>query len=78
MLDGIEVRLGVDFIKNREELTALADKIIYTGPIDEYYNYEFGQLEYRGLRFETEKIETDNYQGVAVVNYTAATYHILV
>ncbi|WP_295253880.1 UDP-galactopyranose mutase, partial [Veillonella sp.] len=72
MLDGIEVRLGVDFIKNREELTALADKIIYTGPIDEYYNYEFGQLEYRGLRFETEKIETDNYQGVAVVNYTAA------
>lgn len=72
MLEGIEVRLGVDFIKNREELTALADKIIYTGPIDEYYNYEFGQLEYRGLRFETEKIETDNYQGVAVVNYTAA------
>lgn len=72
MLEGIEVRLGVDFIKNREELSALADKIIYTGPIDEYYNYEFGQLEYRGLRFETEKIETDNYQGVAVVNYTAA------
>ena len=70
MLEGIEVRLGVDFIKNREELVALADKIIYTGPIDEYYNYEFGQLEYRGLRFETEKIETDNYQGVAVVNYT--------
>lgn len=57
MLDGIEVRLGVDFIKNREELTALADKIIYTGPIDEYYNYEFGQLEYRGLRFETEKLK---------------------
>lgn len=72
MLDGIEVRLGVDFIKNREELSTLADKIIYTGPIDEYYNYEFGQLEYRGLHFETEKIETDNYQGVAVVNYTAA------
>ena len=72
MLEGIEVRLGIDFIKNREELTALADKIIYTGPIDEYYNYEFGQLEYRGLRFETEKKETDNYQGVAVVNYTAA------
>ena len=55
MLDGIEVRLGVDFIKNREELTALVDKIIYTGPIDEYYNYEFGQLEYRGLRFENGK-----------------------
>ena len=62
ILEGIEVRLGVDFIKEREELSALADKIVYTGPIDEYYNYEFGQLEYRGLRFETEKIETENYQ----------------
>ncbi|MDY3973336.1 UDP-galactopyranose mutase [uncultured Veillonella sp.] len=72
ILEGIEVRLGVDFIKEREELSALADKIVYTGPIDEYYNYEFGQLEYRGLRFETEKIETENYQGVAVVNYTEA------
>lgn len=72
ILEGIEVRLGVDFIKEREELSVLADKIVYTGPIDEYYNYEFGQLEYRGLRFETEKIETENYQGVAVVNYTEA------
>lgn len=72
ILEGIEVRLGVDFIKEREELSVLADKIVYTGLIDEYYNYEFGQLEYRGLRFETEKIETENYQGVAVVNYTEA------
>lgn len=72
ILEGIEVRLGVDFIKEREALSVLADKIVYTGPIDEYYNYEFGQLEYRGLRFETEKIETENYQGVAVVNYTEA------
>ncbi|WP_251454384.1 UDP-galactopyranose mutase [Veillonella intestinalis] len=72
MLEGIEVCLGVDFIERREELTALADTIIYTGPIDEYYNYEFGQLEYRGLRFETEKLESENYQGVAVVNYTEA------
>lgn len=70
LLEGIEVRLDTDFVKNRKELMGLADKIIYTGPIDEYYNYEFGQLEYRGLRFETERIETDNYQGVAVVNYT--------
>lgn len=72
ILEGIEVRLGVDFIKEREELSTLADKIVYTGPIDEYYNYEFGPLEYRGLRFETEKLETENYQGVAVVNYTEA------
>lgn len=72
ILEGIEVRLGVDFIKEREELTKIADKIVYTGPIDEYYNYEFGQLEYRGLRFETERLETENYQGVAVVNYTEA------
>lgn len=70
ILEGIEVRLGVVFIKEREELSKIADKIVYTGPIDEYYNYEFGQLEYRGLRFETECLETENYQGVAVVNYT--------
>lgn len=72
ILKGIEMRLGVDFIKEREELSELADKIVYTGPIDEYYNYEFGPLEYRGLRFVTEKLETENYQGVAVVNYTEA------
>ena len=73
MLDGIDVRLGVDFLKNREELSSLADKIVYTGMIDEYYDYCFGELEYRSLRFETEAIpDVDNYQGNAVVNYTDA------
>ena len=73
MLDGIEVRLGVDFLKNREDLSSLADKIVYTGMIDEYYDYCFGELEYRSLRFETEAIpDVDNYQGNAVVNYTDA------
>ena len=71
ILEGIEVRLGVDFLKNREELEALADKIVYTGMIDEYYDYCFGELEYRSLRFETEVLpDVDNYQGNAVVNYT--------
>ena len=71
ILEGIEVRLGVDFLKNREELEALADKIVYTGMIDEYYDYCFGELEYRSLRFETEVMpDVDNYQGNAVVNYT--------
>lgn len=71
ILEGIEVRLGVDFLKNREELEDLADKIVYTGMIDEYYDYCFGELEYRSLRFETEIMpDVDNYQGNAVVNYT--------
>ena len=71
ILEGIEVRLGVDFLKNREELEALTDKIVYTGMIDEYYDYCFGELEYRSLRFETEIMpDVDNYQGNAVVNYT--------
>ncbi|MCR5804788.1 MAG: UDP-galactopyranose mutase [Clostridia bacterium] len=71
ILEGIEVRLGVDFLKNREELENLADKIVYTGMIDEYYDYCFGELEYRSLRFETEIMpDVDNYQGNAVVNYT--------
>ena len=71
MLEGIEVRLGVDFLQNREELSALADKILYTGAIDEYYNYQFGNLEYRSVRFETEVLDGD-FQGNAVVNYTEA------
>ena len=57
-------------LKNREELMELADKIIYTGMIDEYYDYCYGELEYRSLRFETEVLDTKNYQGNAVVNYT--------
>lgn len=70
MLDGIETRLDTDFFKHREELTALAKKIVFTGMIDEYYNYCFGELEYRSLRFETEVLNLENYQGNAVVNYT--------
>lgn len=70
MLEGVEVRTGVDFIANRKEYAGIADKIIYTGMIDEYYDYCYGSLEYRSLRFENEVLNTDNYQGNAVVNYT--------
>ena len=70
MLDGIEVRLNVDFLKEREKYEALADRIIYTGAIDAYFDYKLGVLEYRSVRFETEELDMENYQGNAVVNYT--------
>lgn len=70
MLEGIEVRLCCDFFENKEELESMADKIIFTGPIDKYYDNCFGELEYRSLRFETETLDVENYQGNAVVNYT--------
>ena len=70
MLYGIEVRLNYDFFEHREELENIASKIIFTGPIDKFYNYKFGELEYRSLRFETEILDKENYQGNAVVNYT--------
>ncbi|WP_242689248.1 UDP-galactopyranose mutase [Pedobacter sp. SYSU D00535] len=70
LLEGIEVRLECDFFEQRDELSALADKIVFTGKIDEFYNFQFGELEYRGLRFETEVLDRENYQGNAVVNYT--------
>lgn len=70
MLEGVEVRLGVDYLAQREELSALADKVVFTGMIDEYFDFCYGKLEYRTLRFESETLETDNYQGNAVVNYT--------
>lgn len=70
MLAGIEVRLGIDFFAKKEELEKIAAKVVYTGPIDAYYQYCFGELEYRSLRFETEVLDQDNYQGNAVVNYT--------
>ena len=70
MLDGIEVRLSCDYFENKEELENIAEKIIFTGPIDKYYGYKFGELEYRSLRFETEELDVENYQGNAVVNYT--------
>lgn len=70
MLDGIEVRLNTDFFENREEYENCAKKILFTGMIDEYYDYCYGELEYRSLRFEHERLECENYQGNAVVNYT--------
>ena len=70
MLDGIEVRLNYDYFEHKEELKNIAEKIIYTGPIDQYYDYCYGELEYRSVRFETEILDMENYQGNAVVNYT--------
>ena len=70
LLDGIEVRTGVDFLKDRNAYAAMAKTIVYTGPIDEYFGYQLGRLEYRGLRFETKRLEEENHQGVAVMNYT--------
>lgn len=72
MLDGIEVRLNIDYLTNKDELDAMADKIIYTGPIDAYFNYRLGNLEYRSVRFETEVLDKPNFQGNAAVNYTDA------
>ena len=72
LLDGIEVRLGVDYLADRETLSALAKTVVYTGPIDAYFGYKLGALEYRSVRFETEVLDMPNYQGNAVVNYTDA------
>ena len=69
MLEGIEVRTGVDYFMNKDELNSLADKVVFTGKIDEYFGYQFGELEYRTLRFEHEELEGD-FQGNAVINYT--------
>lgn len=70
LLDGIEVRLGVDYNLQRKEYQDIAETVVYTGAIDAYFEYCFGPLEYRSLRFETERLEEENYQGVAVMNYT--------
>ena len=70
LLEDVDVRLDCDFFANREELESLADKVVFTGAIDEYYGYRFGKLEYRTVRFETEILDMPNYQGNAVVNYT--------
>lgn len=70
MLEGSEVRLNTDFLLNKKEYEEIAEKIIYTGPIDAYYDYCYGELEYRSVSFETEILEEENYQGNAVVNYT--------
>ena len=70
MFDGSEVQLGCDFSKNRSSYLNMAKKILYTGPIDEFFEYVYGPLEYRSLRFEHQVLDQENYQGVAVVNYT--------
>lgn len=70
LLDGIEVRLNTDYLIHRTELDALAEKIIYTGPIDAFFDYHYGCLEYRSVRFETEILNKSNFQGNAAVNYT--------
>ena len=69
MLDGIEVRINTDYLENREYFDSLASKVVFTGPIDEYFNYELGELDYRSLRFEEERLDTENYQGNAIINY---------
>ncbi len=70
MLEGIEVKLNCDYFEHKTELENIAETIIFTGPIDQYYDYQFGELEYRSLRFETEILNMENYQGNSVVNYT--------
>jgi UDP-galactopyranose mutase len=70
LLSGIETKCNADFFENREYFESIADKIVFTGKIDEFYNYRFGKLEYRTVTFETEILDCENYQGNAVVNYT--------
>lgn len=72
MLEGIEVRLGVDYLEHKAELDALAETVVYTGPIDAYFGYQLGALEYRSVRFENELLDIPNFQGNAAVNYTDA------
>ncbi|NLL94224.1 MAG: UDP-galactopyranose mutase [Thermoplasmatales archaeon] len=70
MLEGIDVKLNCDFFKEHRDFKEVADKLLYTGMIDEYFDYRLGHLEYRSLRFESETLDEENHQGVAVVNYT--------
>lgn len=70
LLDGIEVRLGVDYLENKTEYDAMAEKIVYTGAIDAYFDYKLGNLEYRSVGFENEVLDQPNFQGNAAVNYT--------
>lgn len=70
LFEGCDIETGMDYLDHREHYNAMAEKIVFTGPIDAYFGYRLGKLEYRSLQFETEVLDTDNYQGVAVVNYT--------
>ena len=72
MLEGVEVRLNVDYLKEKAAFDSIAEKVVYTGAVDAYYDYRLGTLEYRSVRFETELLDTPNYQGNAAVNYTDA------
>lgn len=72
MLEGTEVRLNCDYLQNKEYYDSLAEKVVYTGPIDAYFGYQYGSLQYRSLRFETEVLDVDNYQGCAGMNFTDA------
>ena len=72
MLDGVEVKLNTDFFDDKEKWLNCADKVLFTGMIDQYYDYCYGELEYRGLNFESEELAIENYQGNAVINYTDA------
>lgn len=70
LFEGCDIEMGADYLEHKEHYDELGERVIYTGTIDAYYGYQFGKLEYRSLRFETQVVDTDNYQGVAVVNYT--------
>ena len=70
MLSGIDVSLGVDYLEQKQALDTLADKVVYTGPVDAYFDYQLGHLQYRSVRFETEVLDMPNFQGNAAVNYT--------
>ena len=70
LLENVPVKLGIDFFEDKENLMKLANKVVFTGMIDQFYDYKFGALEYRSLVFESETLDTSNYQGNAVVNYT--------
>ena len=70
LLEGVETRVNTDFFAHKEELFSMAEKVVYTGPIDEFYDYRFGRLQYRTVRFEQDVLDVPNYQGNAVVNYT--------
>ena len=70
LFEGCDIETGVDYLENKERYDCLGETVVYTGTIDAYFGYRYGKLEYRSLRFESETVDTDNYQGVAVVNYT--------
>lgn len=70
MLEGTEILLNTDYLEEKDKFAQMAEKIVYTGPVDAYFDYKYGELEYRAVRFETEVLGTENYQGNAVVNYT--------